>query len=43
MRLKYDFADKKELDLIHEYSMKMMEENGIKMCIRDRGNSQRFC
>lgn len=29
MRLKYDFADKKELDLIHEYSMKMMEENGI--------------
>ena len=29
MRLKYDFADKKELDLINEYSMKMMEENGI--------------
>ncbi len=29
MRLKYDFADKDELDLIHEYSMKLMEENGI--------------
>lgn len=29
MRLKYDFADKKELDLIHEYSMKMLQENGV--------------
>ena len=29
MRLKYDFADLEELDLIHEYSMKMLAENGV--------------
>lgn len=29
MRLKYDFADQEELDLIHKYSMKMLAENGV--------------
>lgn len=33
MKHVYDFATKKELDLIHEYSMKMMEELGVRfMC-----------
>lgn len=30
MRLEYNFAKKEELDLIHEYSMRLLEKNGVK-------------
>lgn len=35
MRQQYNFAKKEELDLIHEYSMKMMEKNGVKFMSQD--------